>query len=295
MNIGIIGIGLIGSSLARAFRLHKLGDILIHDFKREHLEEARRLELGTRYFDDAQKLAAEADIIFVCVPVGNIVDVVRGICPRLKKGTIITDVGSVKSSITRQIREFLPRDSFFVPGHPISGSEFSGPAAGQADLFANRPYVLIDGEGYKAATAKIANIAAKIGANVLYLDADCHDQILAFTSHLPHICAFAAMAGSEQASQLAQQDVMSYAGPSFRDLTRVAAASVDMWKDIFLYNRQHVLEVYKLFRQEMDRLVSFIERAETGEIERYIAHARELRCFYYDNRGELSAKKSEKN
>jgi cyclohexadieny/prephenate dehydrogenase len=277
MNIGILGIGLIGSSLARAFSHHKISDVLIYDRDPRHLEEAQNLGLGSRYFKRASGLASESDIIFICVPAGAIVGVIKDLVPHLKKGVILTDVGSVKSSITKDVKSFLPKDFFFVPGHPISGAEHSGPAAGRADLFENRPYVLIDDGSAREALEKIKIIVEKIGAKALCLNADAHDLIFAYTSHLPHLCAFAAMMGTARASQLAGQDIANYAAPSFRDLTRVAASNAEMWRDIFLANRTPIIEAYKLFRKEMDHLASLIEKGETTAIENYITKARILR------------------
>ena len=286
MIIGIIGIGLIGSSLARAFRDRGAGEIYISDRSKPYLEQAERLNLGGRYFRDAQELASHCDIIFVCVPVESIVATVRDICPHLKQGTVVTDVGSVKSPVTNEVRAFLPSGISFVPGHPITAdSEQSGPAAGRADLFEDKTYVLIGRPEKDDATAKVTALVEKTGARVAYLDADKHDLILAFTSHLPHICAFAAMASTEKASERARTNVLDYAGGSFRDLTRVAASGAEMWKDIFLSNRQYVIEAYRLMREEMDHLVGLIEKDSADEIEDYIGHARELRSRHYNDGG----------
>ena len=276
---------LFGASLARAFKLYGLGDVGIYDHATLHLNQAKELALGTHYFDSPQELAKHADIIFVCVPVDHIVGVIRDIVPYLKDGAIITDVGSVKSAISKDVQSFLPKRIAFVPGHPIAGTEHSGPKAGQADLFAGKTYVLVESAENAQATTKIAGLLQTIGANIAYLDADKHDLMLGFTSHLSHICAFAAMACSEKVSGRAHENVMRFAGGSFRDLTRVAASGPDMWTGIFMGNQQHILEAYKLFRAEMDQLASLIEKGDADGVHTYIGHAAELRRQHDKDKG----------
>jgi len=277
MNIGIVGIGLIGSSLARAFRACGLNEIAIYDSSQPHMDQAKALSLGTHYCDTIEAVASFSDIVFVCVPVDTIATVVKALCAHLKVGAIITDVGSVKSALTKEIHSFLPPQISFVPGHPIAGTEFSGPEAGKADLFAGKPYVLIDVPGNQGAMERVAALLTKIKAKIFYLSADKHDVMLAFTSHLPHLCAFSAMNCSEKLSAQVQKDVTQFAGGSFRDFTRVAGSGSAMWTGIFLANRAHIIEAYKLFRQEMDDLVCLIEKSDVHEITVKIDRAQELR------------------
>ncbi len=283
MIIGIIGIGLIGSSLARAFKGANAGSIYIADIDKTHLEQAQGLGLGDRYFTAVQELAPHCDVVFISVPVKRTAEVAREIAPHLKPGAVVTDVGSVKSAVIRETGPCFPPNVAFVPGHPIAGTEQSGPRAGRADLFAGRTYALI-GDEKDPAVIKVADLVKKTGARIAYMDADKHDLILGFTSHLPHLCAFAAVHSAKNISARTQENIMRYTGGSFEDLTRIAGSNVDMWRDIFLSNKEHIAEAYKLLRQELDRLATLIENADATGINDYIGEARELRYRYYDDK-----------
>lgn len=279
MIIGIIGIGVIGSSLARALRARDAGDeILIADRAADSLRQAEDLRLGDRSFSGATELAPLCDILFVCVPVDGIVAVVRSLAPHIKPGAIVTDVGAVKSGIVEEATRLLAPRAHFIGGHPITAdSEQGGPAAGRADLFHGKPYLLIDNPAAPDAQQKLAALLRGIGAEVRGIGAARHDQILAFTSHLPHLLAYAAMRAAPEASRRAGEDVKTYTGGSFRDLTRVAGAGSDVWASILLLNRAPLLEAYGILRQEIDRLISLVEKGDRDALKTYIDEAQALR------------------
>jgi cyclohexadieny/prephenate dehydrogenase len=276
MIIGIIGIGLIGSSLARAFRAHALADsILLYDTHAPHMAEAKALNLGTEYCATPEELARQSDIVFVCTPVATIAGVIRVVAPHLKPGSIITDVGSVKTSVIAEASDLIPSGVAFVPGHPVAGTEHSGPAAGKADLFAGRTYAIIDeATPHSAPALKIAALTEKLGAKPVFMTAAQHDAVLAFVSHLPHIAAFSAVNGERKLSGQLGRDAASLAGSSFRDMTRVAASNTVVWRDIFLNNAQPILAACRLFRDELDALIAAIERGDAAEITRRLEQAR---------------------
>lgn len=276
MNIGVIGTGLIGSSLCRAFIEAELRQIHIYDSNPEHLRIAGELGLGTPC-QSGGEVAQNSDVIFVCVPVCAIAAVAKEAADAARRGTIITDVGSVKGPIAAALTG-LPEGVAFVPGHPIAGTERSGPRAGQADLFRGRRYVITPtAEAPRWAIEKIADLVAKIGAQVAFLEAETHDRVFAFTSHLPHICAFAASRCQEHIER-GVGPVGGFAGGSMRDLTRVAASDPTMWRDIFLANADHVRATLRLFQAELTHLGSLIDTSAGGEaLFDYLEQARALR------------------
>ncbi|MFP4098765.1 MAG: prephenate dehydrogenase [Alphaproteobacteria bacterium] len=247
MNIGIIGIGCIGSSLARDIKAKSLGQVYLCDNNPDYLQKSQELGLGDQYFDKAEDLAKDCDIIFVCVPVTAIPLVIKSIAPYLKSGAIVTDVGSVKSFILEQVSGCMPDNAHYIPGHPItSGTVETGPEAGREGVFEGARYILTPPSDTSSEPIKtISNLLEGLGADILLLDPDKHDQLLGFTSHLSHVIAFSAMNSASKLSEKLGEDVTRYAGGSFKDLTRVAASDVTMWRDIFLCNKKHVRELYK--------------------------------------------------
>lgn len=282
MQIGIIGIGQIGSSLARAFRSHAAQlpaapTLLIYDNNREHLAIAKQIGLGDSYHDDITALAA-CDLIFLCVPVNSIGAIVAALAPHLKQGAILTDVGSTKLQVIKDVSAHLPSHAHFVPGHPIAGAEHHGPMAGDADLFKGKTYILCDDAQMPSlATQTVHTFLEAIGAKIVMMPADLHDQMLAFTSHMPHLCAFATTHTSNKISDALGLDVWNFAGGSLQDMTRVASSSVAMWRDVFLSNREPLIAMYKTFREEMDHLAMLIDGGDAAAIEAYLAEARAAR------------------
>lgn len=279
MNIGIIGIGLIGSSLALAFR-DKAPDahILIADINEDHIAIAKSRDLGHHYDNNPGHLAKTADIIFICTPVSAIAGVVKEISEYLKPEAIITDVGSVKSQVIDTVRADIPERAVFIPGHPIAGTENSGPAAGFSELFQNKSYILTPldttDEHY---LEKIENLLRRIGAVPSRMDADEHDQIMGFASHMVHIFAFSGMLESERINNTLKHDLFDYAKGSFQDFTRVAASDVTMWRDIFMNNGEHVVKIARDVVKQAEAFIQAIEQRDENRLVDMIAKARALK------------------
>ena len=279
MNIGIIGAGCIGSSLARDIKEKNLGTVFISDQNLEYLEICEKTNLADRCFSDSQELAQECDIIFVCVPVISIPNVIKSIAPHTKPGTIITDVGSVKSSIMEEVKAYIPDTTYFVPGHPItSGTIEVGPEAGREGVFEDVTYILTPwSDTPDDAVQKLSDLVQKLGSNIVVLDADKHDTLLGFTSHLSHVVAFSVMNSAAKLTDRLNEDVTEFAGGSFKDLTRVAASDVEMWRDIFLSNKKHIKSLYQLLVEEMNQLNELIESDDKEGLEAFIRKASDLR------------------
>jgi cyclohexadieny/prephenate dehydrogenase len=277
-SIGIIGIGLIGSSLCRAFGEVGLGPVNIYDSNSENMKAARELGLGDTSFESAAAVAAASDVVFVCVPVASIVGVAREAASGARPGTVITDVGSVKEAIGAAMSNGLPEGVAFVPGHPIAGTEHSGPKAGRVDLFKDKTYVLTPGrQTPEWAVQRVAELVTAIGARVCYLKSDVHDQIFAYTSHLPHICAFAAMTCPPAIEERTGAPIAPFAGSSLRDLTRVAGSDPMMWRDIFFANRRNLGMALELLRCELDQLGALVKSDNEEDLLAYLERAREAR------------------
>lgn len=292
MRICIVGIGLIGSSLARALRLlEKLppeclegANLLVHkrtapsetaapsensakpeiwicDCSANHLEIAKANHLGDQYFLNVAAAVTECDFVFVCVPVDKVASVILEFAPFLKSGAIVTDVGSVKEPIIEALEGKLPANVIYIPGHPIAGTECSGPAAGFAALFDGKPYILMKPVGQEKAFSAVAALVGAIGAKVYELQAGQHDKIFAHTSHLPHLLAYAAMLSVRKADD-DRELYEELAGGGFHSLTRVAASDPALWADIFLMNAAQLQVALKQFLQETEYLISLVKSGD---------------------------------
>jgi len=265
-KLALIGIGLIGSSISHACRRADLaGEIAIATRRAETLEEARALNLGNHYTLDMREAVREADLVIVCVPVGACESVAKAIAPHLKAGAIVSDVGSVKRSIIKQMQPHLPENVHFIPGHPIAGTEYSGPASGFASLFDNRWCILTPQEkNDPEAVRRLTTFWEKLGSNVDLMDPDHHDLVLATTSHLPHLIAYNIVGTAADLEDVTQSEVIKYSASGFRDFTRIAASDPTMWRDVFLHNKDAVLEMLSRFSEDLSALQRAI-RWEDGD------------------------------
>lgn len=279
MKIGIIGIGLIGSSLVQALlRARKDLNILTCDTNIENLETARDMGLGHAFTPHSTDIARECDIIFICVPVRSMGQVVAEMADALTKGTIITDVGSVKSTVIRDVEPHIPQGCFFVPGHPVAGLESAGPAKGFAELFENRSYVFTPSRTTTPQSLKrVRELIETTGAKTLELDPETHDRVLGFTSHLPHVIAFAAMLESHKMSEDLGLDISIFNGGSYEDMTRVSTADLAMWRDIFLTNSDNIRFVVKNMMAQVDKLLAFMEDQDIEGLSDKIDRARQYK------------------
>ncbi|WP_439530129.1 prephenate/arogenate dehydrogenase family protein [Pannonibacter sp.] len=255
-RIALVGIGLIGSSLARIIRQEGLArEIVISTRSPETLARAEELQLGDRYCTDAGEAVVNADLVIVSVPVGASEAVARTIAPHLKPGAILTDVGSTKASVVSQMAPHVPEGVHFIPGHPIAGTEHSGPDAGFASLFQNRWCILTPVEGAdQNAVDRLSAFWTACGSNVDVMDPGHHDLVLAIVSHLPHIIAYNIVGTADDLETVTKSEVIKYSASGFRDFTRLAASDPVMWRDVCLHNKDAILEMLSRFSEDLAAL-----------------------------------------
>lgn len=255
-KLALIGIGLIGSSIARGVRLKGLAEtIAIATHRPETLEEARQLGLGDIYTLDPAEAVEGADLVILCTPVGVYGEVMGRIRDHLAPGAILSDVGSVKGHVMKVIEPLLPAGVHFIPGHPLAGTEHSGPAAGFADLFIGRWCVLTPkADVDRVAVDRLMSFWGALGSNVECMDAAHHDMVLAITSHVPHLIAYNIVGTVADLEADTQSEVIKFSASGFRDFTRIAASDPVMWRDVFLTNRDAVLEMLGRFLEDLSRL-----------------------------------------
>jgi cyclohexadieny/prephenate dehydrogenase len=287
-RIALMGIGLIGSSLAHAVRAHGLArEVVCYSRSAETRADATRLELVDTVAETAREAAQGADLVVLCVPVGASRAVTEEIAPVLAPGTIVTDVGSVKRSVIDAVTPLLPGGVHFVPGHPIAGTEYSGPEAGFAELFEGRWCVLTPDEDTDAgAVERVAALWRAVGSTVDTMTAEHHDLVLAITSHIPHLIAYNIVATVSDLEDRTKKEAIKYAAGGFRDFTRIAASDPVMWRDVFLNNREAVLEMLATFNEDLSRLQRAIRRGEGDFLEQLFTETRAVR------RGVIEAKQA---
>ena len=255
-RIALIGIGLIGSSLARIIRREGLaGELVISTRSAQTLARAEQLQLGDRYVADAAEAVKDADLVIVSVPVGSSGAVAERIAPALKAGAIVTDVGSTKASVIAQMQPHMPANVHVIPGHPLAGTEKSGPDAGFADLFQNRWCILTPPEGTDPdAIERLGAFWRACGSNIDTMDPQHHDMVLAIVSHLPHIIAYNIVGTADDLETVTKSEVIKYSASGFRDFTRLAASDPTMWRDVCLHNRDAILEMLARFSEDLSSL-----------------------------------------
>jgi cyclohexadieny/prephenate dehydrogenase len=280
-RIAILGVGLIGASIARAAREYGAANtIALYDADPAVRQRARELAIGD-LFDDANAAVANAELVVLAVPVGAMGAAAEACAGALKDGAIVTDVGSVKGAVVSAVASKLPPHAHFIPGHPIAGTEHSGPDAGFAALFQNRWHILTplkDARAeYAAAVDQLEQFWRALGAQVERMDADRHDVVLAVTSHLPHLIAFNIVAMAEDLENVTESEVVKYSASGFRDFTRIAASDPTMWRDVFLNNREAVLEVLGRFSEDLAALQRAIRWGEGDTLYDLFDRARRMR------------------
>jgi cyclohexadieny/prephenate dehydrogenase len=278
-RVAIVGIGLIGSSLARAIaRAGLAGEIAIADRDAAALARAEALGLGTSYHATAVGAATGADLVIACVPVGACGSVAAEIAPVLSATAIVSDVGSVKGSVIRQMAPLLPNPRRLVPAHPVAGTEQSGPDAGFAELFDNRWCILTPSDDADAdAVDKVAALWRACGANVEVMASDHHDLVLAITSHLPHLIAYNIVGTAADLEEVTQSEVIKFSAGGFRDFTRIAASDPTMWRDVFLHNKDAVLEVLGRFSEDLAALQRAIRWGDGDQLFDVFTRTRAIR------------------
>jgi cyclohexadieny/prephenate dehydrogenase len=283
-SVALIGIGLIGSSISHAIRRRGLATrITGHARTAETRETALRLGLVDEAFATAGEAVTDADLVILCVPVGACGTVAREIGPHLKAGAVVTDVGSVKGSVVRDVAPHLPENVSFVPGHPIAGTENSGPEAGFAELFDDRWCILTPTEESPPEDVRrLEQFWRDLGSEVETMSPDHHDLVLAITSHLPHLIAFNIVNSARHLEQVTDTEVIKFSAGGFRDFTRIAASDPVMWRDVFLNNKEAVLEMLGRFTEDLTDLQRAIRFGDGDKLQRLFTEARGVRKSIID-------------
>jgi len=283
-TVALIGIGLIGSSLSHAMRRGGLAR-RITGHARTTATRATALKLGLvdDVFESPGDAVRDADLVILCVPVGAYAAVVREIAGDLKAGAILTDVGSVKGSVVRDVAPHLPAGIHFVPGHPIAGTENSGPESGFAELFDNRWCILTPTKASAPdAVERLAQFWRGLGSDVETMTPEHHDMVLAITSHLPHLIAFNIVNSARHLEEVTDREVIKFSAGGFRDFTRIAASDPVMWRDVFLNNKEAVLEMLGRFSEDLTDLQRAIRFGDGDKLQHLFTEARGVRKSIID-------------
>ncbi|MGW9231502.1 prephenate/arogenate dehydrogenase family protein [Pseudorhizobium sp. NPDC055634] len=258
-RIALIGIGLIGSSIARDIKeLGLAKEVVISTRSSQTLKRAEELDLGTAYVASAADAVRDADLVIVSVPVGASEEVAKQIAPNLKPGAIVTDVGSTKASVIAQMAPHMPQGVHFIPGHPLAGTEKSGPDAGFAGLFHGRWCIFTPlPDTDQGALDKLKAFWTALGSRIDEMDPEHHDKVLAIVSHLPHIIAYNIVGTADDLETVTESEVIKYSASGFRDFTRLAASDPTMWRDVCLHNRDAILEMLARFSEDL----AYLQRA----------------------------------
>lgn len=283
-RVALIGMGLIGSSLARVLRRDGLaGHIAASARTQATLDKARALGLCDSATLHAAEAAAGADLVMLCTPMGAYAGAAAAMAPALKPGAIVSDVGSVKRQVIRDVGPLIPDGVHLVPGHPVAGTEHSGPDAGFAELFEGRWCILTPAPGTDdGAVERVVELWRRAGMMIEMMDADHHDQVLAITSHLPHLIAFTIVGTATDLEQHLKEEVIKFSASGFRDFTRIAASDPVMWRDIFLNNRDAVLEMLGRFNEDLTALQRAIRWGEGDKLQELFTRTREIRTGVID-------------
>ena len=278
-NIALIGLGLIGSSLGHALKKNGLA-AHVSGYARSAETRARALDIGfvDSVHETAQEAAIDADLVFFNTPLSVIKELAEEIIPGLKDNAILTDVGSVKAGVLKELTPLLDGRIHFVPGHPIAGTEQSGPDAGFAELFEGRWCILTPDENTSLiAVEEVSKLWRGMGSDVTFMDADHHDLVLAITSHLPHLIAYNIVGTAAQLENDTRSEVIKYSASGFRDFTRIASSDPIMWRDIFLSNKDAVLEMLGRFSEDLKALQEAIRRGDGRYLEDVFTRTRGIR------------------
>ena len=281
-RLAIVGCGLIGSSVARAARARGIvGAIAIHDASAAVRERVVALELADTVFADPCEAVQDADLVIFATPPLAIGPAAAGVAAHLRPGATVTDVGSVKAAVSQAFAEVLTADVFVIPGHPVAGAETSGPDAGFATMFDGRWTILTpqdraDGP-YRDAVARLTAFWEALGSKVELMDERHHDLVLAVTSHLPHLIAYNIVGTADDLQEVTRGEVIKFSAGGFRDFTRIAASDPIMWRDVFLANKDAVLEMLGRFTEDLHALSRAIRWGDGDKLEEFFTRTRSIR------------------
>jgi len=279
-RLALLGVGLIGGSVARAAQ--ERGDIAAEVVGYAHTERTRgrvrELGIVDRVADTLAEAVAGADCVMLCAPVGTYAGIAEAIAPHLAPGSVLTDVGSTKASVIRDVGPLVPAGVHFVPAHPVAGTEESGPDAGFATLFEDRWCLLTPPPGTdEAAVARVEALWRRMGSKVARMEPVHHDRVLAIVSHLPHLIAFTICGTADDLQDETRDEVLEFAASGFRDFTRIAASDPTMWRDIFLNNRDALLEMLARFTEDAQAMARAVRWGDGAYIEDRIMRGRKVR------------------
>jgi cyclohexadieny/prephenate dehydrogenase len=283
-RIAIIGLGLIGSSLARAIRVADPGcEIIAFDSDADVRARVLALGLANVVTDSLADAVTGADLVLLCTPIRTFGDIAKEMAPHLMPGAIVSDVGGVKAAMIEMVAPVLPDHCPLVPAHPVAGTEHSGPDAGFATLFHNRWCILTPPENTDGpAVEKVSALWRALGSNVEIMDAKHHDLVLAVTSHIPHLIAYAIVGTASDLEGVTKSEVIKYSAGGFRDFTRIAASDPTMWRDVFLTNKDAVLEVLQRLNEDISMLQRAIRWGEGDKLFDLFTRTRAVRRSIID-------------
>ncbi|MDT1064486.1 prephenate/arogenate dehydrogenase family protein [Paracoccus sp. CPCC 101403] len=278
-RVALIGLGLIAGSMAIAMREQGLArEIVGHARSAETRRVALEIGLVDQVFETAAEAVADADLIVLAVPVGAMAAVAEEIAPHLKPGATVTDVGSVKQAVVSAVAPHIPEGVHFIPGHPLAGTEHSGPRSGFATLFRNRWWLFAPFPGAdEVAIRRLEGLVEAMGAKTERMDAAHHDLVLAVTSHTPHLIAYTMVGVADHLKRVTESEVVQYSAAGFRDFTRIAASDPTMWRDVFLQNKDAVLDILGRFTEELFVLQRAIRMGDGDHLFDYFTRTRAIR------------------
>ena len=276
--VTIIGLGLIGSSILKAFD-HYLKNkfyIKVYDNNSEHLKIIKSFNIADEICNSVEDSVKGSDLVILAIPVGAMAEVGRLISPYLKKGSILTDTGSTKLSVIKDLTSLIPENVFLVPSHPLAGTEHSGPKSGFHKLFEGRYWIIISKKNDKNGIY-LENIFKKFGSKIEFMDEFYHDKVLAITSHLPHLIAYSIVDTANNLESDLKNDVIKYSATGFRDFTRLASSDPIMWRDVFLNNTEAVLEMLQRFNEDLSALQKLIRKKDSNELYNFFKNSKNIR------------------
>ncbi len=282
-NIAIIGLGLIGSSILHALKIkhNNYYKTYAYDINSKFRNIIKKMNISDKVCNKISEAVKNADLIILAIPVGSMGKVAKEIKPFVKKGAIITDTGSTKISVIQDVTPFIPDDSFYIPSHPLAGTEHSGPESGFSSLFENRYWIIISNEK-NTNTKELEKLFVKLGAVVDYMEAEYHDKIMAMTSHLPHLIAFTIVGTANQLEKDLKNDVVRYSATGFRDFTRLASSDPTMWRDVFTNNSDSVLEILQRFNEDLTYLQKLIRQKNGTKLHNFFKTTKIIRSRIID-------------
>ena len=282
-KVTVIGMGLIGASIALSIRRGGLaGQVIGSDCSTDVAKTVARLNLTDQFEADPAIATKDADLVIMAVPVGAVGKLAEQIIPHMKSGAVLTETGSTKTSVLRDVSPYLRKDIHWLPSHPLAGTEHSGPGAGFESLFDGRYWVVLPLDCDEMIVAKFETFVAGLGSVTERMQADYHDKVLALTSHLPHLIAYTIVGTAVDLETQLKNDVIRFSASGFRDFTRIASSDPVMWRDVFLNNDAAVLEMLQRFSEDLSYLQRAIRWQEGDKLEEIFTRTREIRRSIID-------------